>query len=99
MPKVKTAIGIYNQEGKRVQANGNLAGYSKDGNLVYKKGAPNAHLKSGSHTKIKISNSSWVAKTNGVGTILPKNNMGKITGSFAIIAIFLNLSSILTDSP
>jgi len=90
---------VYNKEGKRLQANGNLAGYYKNGTLIYKKGAPNAHFKSGNSTQIKVSKSSWIAKTNQTRAVIPKTKSGKISGTFGVIAIFLNLSSIIIDSP
>ena len=82
-----------------MQANGELAGYNKNGKIIYKKGAPNAHLKSGKPTQIKISRSSWIAKIKQGKVIIPKSKTGKISGKFGVIAIFLNIGTILSDSP
>ncbi len=90
---------VYNSEGKRLQANGKLAGYEKDGVFIYKKGARNAHLFGGDETQIKISKSSWIAKVNQTKTVLPKTKTGKISGTFGIMVIIANLSSIFVDSP
>jgi RHS repeat-associated protein len=45
---------VYNKDGKRLQANGELAGGVKDGKPFYNKNAVNAHFKSGQATQIKI---------------------------------------------
>ena len=62
---------VYNAEGKRLQSNGELAGYTKDGKFMYNKNAPNAHFKPGQATEIKIKIPSAAAVMEG-GTKVAK---------------------------
>lgn len=90
---------IYNKTGKRLQANGDIAGYKQNGKIIYRKGAPNAHLKSGKQTNIKIEKLSWNSGKNLGKRILPATKGSKIIGKLGIASICLNISSIFVDSP
>jgi RHS repeat-associated protein len=56
---------VYNKDGQRLQANGELAGGVKDGKAFYNKSAANAHFTPGETTKIKIKIPSAAAVMEG----------------------------------